>query len=217
MMGKYACEIMEDPKKLAKFQFCSEENYRDFFALQKGEMREAEFVAKYRTKAALLSLDMTGFTRTTIEQGELQGLLLIIELHKFCGPVFNQYDAHYVRAFADNFVALFDNPNKALDCAFEIHHRFQSFTPAKSSGRNLKQCCIGIGYGTIYTIGIDKAMGDEMNRTSKLGEDIAKGSETLITEGAFAILNEREDCLFQSQTHDEIPFPFYEVLRRKNE
>ncbi len=94
----------------------------------------------------------------------------------------------------------------------EVHRRIEFFNQSELAGKDPAQCCIGIGYGEVYAIGIDQAMGDEMNRACKLGEDIAKGTETLVTECAYDFLKERIDCKFQKQIHDQIPFPFYQVL-----
>ena len=45
-------------------------------------------------------------------------------------------------------------------------------------------CCAGVGYGRVLAIGPNLAQGDEMNRASKLGEDLAVKAETLITDRA---------------------------------
>ncbi len=49
---------------------------------------------------------------------------------------------------------------------------------------------IGIGHGKVFTIGPNLAQGDEMNRASKLGEDIARAKETLLTERAYDALKD---------------------------
>ena len=41
--------------------------------------------------------------------------------------------------------------------------------------------CIGIGYGELLHAGEEGYYGDQMNLASKLGEDIAEGAETLVT------------------------------------
>ena len=50
-----------------------------------------------------------------------------------------------------------------------------------------------------------------MNRASKLGEDIARGSETLITENMYEAVAGREDLVFERQDQDDLLFPFYKV------
>ncbi|MFC1824876.1 adenylate/guanylate cyclase domain-containing protein [Thermodesulfobacteriota bacterium] len=212
MGDEYLHELMEDPKKLAGFGFCSEEIYRDLLDCQRGRITEDSFNSKYLRQKAILCLDITGFTIAALKKGELNSLLRILDVHKVCGPVFHQFNARLIRAFADNFTVLFDDPNDALTAAIEIHKRIHAFNRSEPADKDSPQCCIGIGYGQVYAIGMDQAMGNEMNQASKLGEDIARGAETLVTEGAFEVLKERDDCTFRKQIHEEIPFPFYEVL-----
>ena len=50
-----------------------------------------------------------------------------------------------------------------------------------------------------------------MNRASKLGEDIARGNETLVTERVHDAVAAREDIVFERQEHDDLRFPFYRV------
>ncbi|MBL7175342.1 MAG: hypothetical protein ISS66_05910 [Desulfobacteraceae bacterium] len=214
MGEKYRYELMEDPKELARFEFCSEETYRDLLACQKADMKEDDFISKYRTESAILCLDMTGLTRAAMERGGLYSLFRILDVQKVCGPIFQQFNARQIRAFADDFFVLFDEPEEALFAAFEVHRRIQIFNQSDLAGNDSAQCCIGIGYGEIYAIGVDQAMGDEMNRACKLGEDVARASETLITERVYQVLKERNDCTFRKRTHEEIPFPFYEVFNR---
>jgi len=71
------------------------------------------------------------------------------------------------------------------------------------------ECCIGIGFGPIYAIGPNHAMGDEMNRASKLGEDTARGGETLVTEDAYATLAPHTGVRFEPKADDDLLFPFY--------
>ena len=156
---------------------------------------------------------MTGLTKAAIKEGELNSLLRILDVQKVCGPIFQWFNARLIRAFADNFTVLFDDPNDALVAAFEVHRRIHFFNRSELATKDPAQCCIGIGYGEVYAIGIDQAMGDEMNQASMLGEDIARGSETLITECAYDVLKERKDCIFRNRIHEEIPFSFYEVYR----
>jgi len=210
---KYFFELMDDPQDLARFHFCSEQVYRDLIAAQKGEMSEKEFKSKYLTEAAILCLDMTGFTRSAITFGEMYSFYRILNVQKVCGPIFIEHNAQLIRAFADEFVVLFDNASTALDAAFEVHNRIQMFNQSDLAGDEPARTCIGIGYAEVFAIGIDQAMGDEMNRASKLGEDVARGFEILITKRMHDAVKGRSDCQFTYQIHEEIPFHFYEAVK----
>jgi len=114
-----------------------------------------------------------------------------------------------VRAFADDLVALFEEPGQALDAAFEVHRRITVFNESEHASEKPALACIGVGYGDVYAIGPNLAMGDEMNRSSKLGEDTARGNETLITSNVYAALRHRSDILFEQLASDDQLFSYY--------
>jgi hypothetical protein len=51
-----------------------------------------------------------------------------------------------------------------------------------------------------------------MSRAAKLGEDITRGNEALITERAYAAIASRNDLCFERQDHNDLPFPYYQVI-----
>ena len=126
----------------------------------------------------------------------------------------HEHEASLVRAFADDLVALFDDPGKALDAAIEIHRRIELFNASSLATENPAYCSIGIGYGDVYRIGPNLSMGDEMNRSSRLGEDTARGAETLVTESLRDALEHRKDVQFEPVIHDDILFPYFRVSKR---
>ena len=211
-MGEtYPYPLLTEPTELAKLGEWSAELYRDFNAYRTGELTEAALRSKYVRRSAILCLDMTGFTQAAIKLGELESLLRIYDVQKVCGPIFRTYGARLSRAFADDLTALFDDPNDALSAALEVHRRIRRFNRSNLAGPNPAECCIGIGYGDVFAIGPDRAMGDEMNRASKLGEDTARANETLITENVYAAVQNRTDCQIVPVKSDDLPFPYYAV------
>jgi adenylate cyclase len=214
MSRRYPFPLATDPQELARLGEWSAEVYRDFAAVRAGTLEEDALRAKYRTRATILCLDMTGFTETAIAFGELQSLLRIRDVQSVCVPVFQAHGARLVRAFADDLTALFDDPAAGLDAALEAHRRIGLFNASSLAGPHPAQVCIGLGHGDVYAIGPNLAMGDEMNRASKLGEDIARANETLITQNVYEAVRHREDCVFSAQGSDDLPFPYYAVLRR---
>ena len=128
-----------------------------------------------------------------------------------CIPVMKECGAELIRCFADDIVAIFEAPDAALDAALEVHRRIEHFSKSSLASNHPTQCCIGIGYGDVLAIGPNLSQGDEMNRASKLGEDIARGEETLVTENMFEALQHRSDIRFERQETDDLLFPFYRV------
>ncbi len=184
MSSKLPFPLLEDPIQLARYHGWREEVYVDLLALQRGDLSRNEFDSKYIREQAILVLDLTGFTQTTMDSGAVSGFLRILDAHKTCIPVLEEFHSHFIHTFADDIVALFDDAEPALDAAREIHERTRLRAELLSGGPPEAECCIGIGFGPVYTIGPNRAMGDEMNRASKLGEDTARGGETLATENA---------------------------------
>lgn len=209
MKKNFPHELLEDACELSSYCGWSEEVYRDFLACQRGTLSTEEFHRKYRQTSTILSIDMTGFTVSAMNIGELHSLLRILDAQKVCIPVLKNFSARLIRCFADDIVAIFNDPNNAIDAAFEIHRRVELFRHSPQASNNPTQCSIGIGYGNVFAIGPDLAQGDEMNRASKLGEDIARANETLVTERAYDALKERTDIHFDLQTSDDQLFPFY--------
>jgi class 3 adenylate cyclase len=196
---------------LASFKGWSKEVYEDFFRFQRGEIDESDFREKYSRERAILSIDMTGLSTSTVRLGELQSLARILDAQRVAIPVMQDYGAELVRCFADDIVALFPEPGSAIDVALEIHRRLQLFNTSPLASEHPTLCCAGVGYGHVLAIGPNLAQGDEMNRASKLGEDIARGNETLVTQRVHDAVAAREDIVFERQDHDDLLFPFYRV------
>jgi class 3 adenylate cyclase len=209
MMKNYPYELLEDAQELASYCGWSEDVYRDFLACQQGTLSFEEFRQKYQIQCTIVSIDMTGFTTSAINIGELQSLLRIMDVQKVCIPVLKEFSARLIRCFADDIVAVFDDPNNAFDAVLEIHRRVNLFNDSPQASANPAQCCIGIGHGMVFAIGPNLSQGDEMNRASKLGEDIARANETLLTERAYEALKARAGIRFELQVSDDQLFPFY--------
>ncbi len=212
MTESFPHELLEDSQELSSFCGWSEDVYRDFLALRQGNLTTEEFHLKYQRQRAILSLDMTGFTQSAMNIGELESLLRILDAQRVCIPVLKDFDAELIRCFADDIVAIFDDPHKAIDASFEIHRRVELFANSELASDHPTQCCIGIGFGQVFEIGPNLAQGDEMNRASKLGEDISRASETLLTERAYDAIKKRSDINFKLQSSDDQLFPFYRAM-----
>jgi len=212
MIQDFPHDILEDADELAGFRGWDRNVYHDFLAIQRGELSEREFREKYSWRRAILSLDMTDFTSSAMCGGELDSLLRIFDAQKVCVPALKSFDAELIRCFADDIVALFEDPMAALDAAFEIHRRIRLFNDSPLSRDNATECCIGIGYGDVLAIGPNLSQGTEMVQASKLGEDIARANEVLLTENAYQSMAGREGVEFERQAQDDQLFPFYRAI-----
>jgi len=209
MNSDFPYDILSDADELSGYLGWDADVYRDFLAVRDGTLAADTLSDKYRRRRAIFLLDMTGLTSSAIQIGELESLLRIFDAQRVCIPVLKTFGAELIRCFADDIVAIFETPDAAVDAAFEIHRRIEHFRNSSLASQQPTQCCIGIGYGDVFAIGPNLSQGDEMNRTSKLGEDIARGEETLVTENVFEALRHREDIRFERQDIDDLLFPFY--------
>ena len=211
MAPKPGFRLLQDPVELARFQGWSKAVYDDLLAVEGSRMSDDEFDDKYLATKAILVLDVTGFTVTAIHGGAITSFLRILDAHKICFPVLREYGATFIRAFADDVTALFEDCNSALEASLEIHRRVGNYNRSSGKHQTPPECCIGIGYGAVHEIGPNHAMGDEMNRASVLGEDIARGGETLVTENVRRALSNPRDAIFESQASDDLLFSYYRV------
>lgn len=204
--------VLDDAATLSSFGGWKEGVYRDLLAVQAGAMTIEAFDARYRRREAILVLDFKGFTENAVRAGSVQAFLRILNAHKVLIPVLSLHGAERVHAFADDLVAIFRNPGDALDAAIDIHGRTREQEADPATPEGWPECCIGIGWGLVYAIGPNLAMGDEMNRASKLGEDLARGGETLLTEQARDAMVGRDDVSFERQSGADLAFPHYRVV-----
>lgn len=142
-----------------------------------GEASEAQLARDldrwFGRDAAVLVIDMADFTRNTAALGIAHELVAIARQERDATPIIEAYDGRLVKADADNLLAL-----------------FASASDAAAAGRLIVRegrASAGVGYGRILDLG-DDLFGDEVNRASKLGEDVARHGQMLLTEAAQAAL-----------------------------
>ena len=137
---------------------------------------------------AVLTLDMSGFSRTTQQHGIISFLLMIHQMQLICRPCVEQCGGTVIKTDADNLFCLFDAVADAVKSSREIITRLNAVNTVLPADRQL-YVAFGIGYGKILNIGDEDIFGDEMNLACKLGEDIAERGEILLTSAANAELN----------------------------
>ena len=209
--------LEEDPRVLARCRGWSEDVYRDLLELQRGGMSEEAFRDRHLWTRAILVLDMTDFTSAAITAGDLGSLLRILDAQKVILPILQELGAELTHCFADDVFALFESADVALDAAIEIQRRIEAFNRSDRASKLPTQACIGIGFGDVLRIGPDLAQGAEMNMASKLGEDIARSRDILLTDSAHSAVTHRSDVAFVEHPVDEAPFPFWEVVYANDE
>jgi class 3 adenylate cyclase len=144
---------------------------------------DALIAETFQRRAAVLVLDMSGFSRLTIEFGIIHYLAMIEQMDTASRPAVTGNHGHVIKQEADNLFAIFDNPGDAVEAALDIFRAFEAVNSVVPESRDLFGS-VGIGFGDLLVIGEDDLFGSEMNLASKLGEDLAEQSEILITAAA---------------------------------
>ncbi|MBE9161426.1 MULTISPECIES: adenylate/guanylate cyclase domain-containing protein [Microcoleaceae] len=149
--------------------------------------------ATFRQTHAILVMDMSGFSRTTVRYGIIHFLAMIHRMHGIVKPVISEYSGIVVKEEADNIFAVFPDVKSAVEAAIDCLKQTGAVNTTLPPEMDI-YLCIGIGYGDILMLEGEDMYGSEFNLASKLGEDLAERGEILLTSAAFENLEgEKED------------------------
>ncbi|MBW4486348.1 MAG: adenylate/guanylate cyclase domain-containing protein [Trichocoleus desertorum ATA4-8-CV12] len=133
---------------------------------------------------AILVLDMSGFSRLTIRHGIIHFLAMIHRLSAIATPLVEQHQGTVIKQEADNLFAVFPEVVLAVNAGLDILKSLATVNSGLPDAMDL-YASIGIGYGEVLLVAGEDLYGNEMNLASKLGEDLARSNEILLTELAF--------------------------------
>jgi class 3 adenylate cyclase len=167
---------------------------------------------RFGRTCAMLVLDCAGFSRTTQKRGVVHYLAQLVRMRALCDPIFQDRQALSWRAYADDVYAEFVRVDQAVRAALDIHRALRR-KRLLLDDKEILTACIGIGYGRVLVAGPEGVFGDQMNLASKLGEDLAQGGETLLTEDAFLHLDDRQGMVANRRliTLSGVEIPYFSV------
>ncbi len=131
----------------------------------------------------VMMTDLAGFSRQVAEYGIIHFLQTIYESERLLLPVIEHHEGFLLKTDGDSLLVIFRKPQKALQCALVMQQVLIPYNEAKLEQERV-HLCIGLGFGKILRVGNTEVFGAEVNAACKLGEDLAKQGETLVT-GAF--------------------------------
>ena len=149
----------------------------------------------------VMSTDLAGFSRRVAEFGIIHFLQTIHESERILVPVIEAHDGILLKVDGDSFLVIFRNIDKALHAAIEMQKTTQRYNQGKTREEHVL-LCIGLGSGRVLRIGDADVFGAQVNAASKLGEDIAKAHEILVTR---AVRDGSTLPGLQFQEIDEVP------------
>lgn len=127
--------------------------------------------------------DLSGFSRRAADFGILHFLQIIYEHKKLFLPIVSRYDGVLVKAEADSLLLLFRRADAALGCSIEMQRAARKLSERRAEPERIL-LCVGVGFGRILRVGDSDVWGEQVNAASKLGEDVARTDEILVTRAA---------------------------------
>ena len=129
----------------------------------------------------IMATDLSGFSRGVAEFGIIHFLQTIFESERILVPVVENHDGILLKVEGDSFFVIFRNVQKAIRASIEMQRTTVRYNAARVPQEHVL-LCVGLGFGRVLRIGDADVYGAEVNAASKLGEDIAKAHEILVTK-----------------------------------
>lgn len=139
--------------------------------------------------------DLSGFSRDVAEFGIIHFLQTIHESLRILVPIVEAHDGILLKTEGDSILVTFRNPSRALDCAREMQRACSDYNRDRPPTEKIL-LCVGLGYGRMLRISDHDVFGAEVNAASKLGEEMAKAGDILVTESLRKALGKRRGLSF---------------------
>lgn len=136
-------------------------------------------LARFMTIHAVLFTDLSGFSAHPLL---IHAMQRVLQTERMLHQALLVCQGRLVKSLGDSHLALFDAVDHAVSCV-EIMQQSMSGNPF----------CAGIGYGEMivcqHESGRIDAFSREVSTASRLGEDIAHGSQVLLSQAAYEQLS----------------------------
>ncbi|HET7712675.1 MAG TPA: adenylate/guanylate cyclase domain-containing protein [Thermoanaerobaculia bacterium] len=130
----------------------------------------------------IMFTDLAGFSREVARFGIIHFLQTIYESERILIPLIESHDGIMLKVEGDSFLVIFRSVPKAIHAAIEMQRALHQHNRTRSDEERVL-LCIGLGFGRVLRIGDTDVFGAEVNAASKLGEDVARPYEILVTDG----------------------------------
>ena len=192
-------------------------NYSQESDLVKRKQIEDEIWQRYGSANTAFVLDMSGFSLLTRKYGIVHYLSMIRRMQLTVEPIIMGHGGRIIKFEADNCFAVFPEPAAATRTAITIQHALAASNLLTSEDMDV-HVAIGIDYGKILILNDDDMYGDAVNRACKMGEDIGKADEILISKEAMDMIP--EDAQIEGKLIEVsiggLTMPAYQIVYRTN-
>jgi class 3 adenylate cyclase len=145
---------------------------------------DAKIRERYERDAAVMIIDMAGFSRITQEEGIVHFLALIHRMQGLVLPIIRAaVGGHVVKTEADNVYAMFDSAQAAIDTALALQEACRAAFDG-TAANDAVRLSIGIAWGRLLDLDGNEYFGDPVNLAAKLGEDLANAGDLYVTADA---------------------------------
>ncbi len=151
---------------------------------------DGEIWSRFGEVHAVMFTDLSGFSRGVEKFGIMHFLQIIYESEVLFAHIIGEHDGHIIKSEADSLLVIFPDAIKAVTCALAMQRACKSINESKTPEEKIL-LCVGLGYGKILNLGLADVYGAEVNAASKLGEDLAKSGDILLTGNVADVLNEK--------------------------
>lgn len=152
---------------------------------------------EYGREAAVLVLDMSGFSQLTNRYGLVHYLSMVRRMELTADPIVRGCGGTPVKFEADNCFAMFPTVDDAIAASFALNAAFDAANESTPDELDIR-IAIGIDHGRILLVDGSDFFGHPVNRASKLGEDLARPGEVLVTAEAMALSHKRDSFTLAS-------------------
>lgn len=156
----------------------------------------------YGEQWCVMFTDLSGFSRGVAEFGIIHFLQTIYESHRLFLPIIDDHSGILLKIEGDSYLVIFRDPLKALQAACKMQTACKIYNDDKPPEEHVL-LCVGLGFGKMLKVGNSDVYGAEVNAASKLGEDIAKAWEILVTQAVKNALGQSEH--FSYTKIDQVP------------
>lgn len=170
--------------------------------IEKREEIDKKIWNLFGEKWAIMFTDLSGFSRGVEKFGIIHFIQIIQESERVLTPIIEDFGGIVLKTEGDSLMVIFRSTEKAVLCSIEMQKESMKYNKFKEEEEQI-HLCIGLGYGDVLRIGDSDVFGAEVNAASKLGEDIAKSGEILVTDSLKNSIT--ETMVLEFKQIDEIP------------
>jgi class 3 adenylate cyclase len=156
-------------------------------SLAKREEMDRRALPRLFRRRAIVFTDMADFTLRTARDGILHFMMMFARALEALGPAVRRSRGEIVKVEADSLLMRFDDAAAACRGVAAVEAALQRHNKGVPENEQVR-FSYGIGFGDVLDLEHD-VFGLEVNLASKLGEDLAKPGEALLTPAAAAALD----------------------------